>query len=136
MIPFLVIAVVMLTIACAWVLVPLLSRRREATIEGEAANLSVLRDQRAELEADLANGVLSSEQYEAARMDLERRVLEEAAGRTAGVAATSHAGARTAALMPKNMPSIDSFRPMTLDFANAAGRVEDVTMRLAQILGL
>jgi iron(III) transport system substrate-binding protein len=37
---------------------------------------------------------------------------------------------------PKNIPAIDSFRPMTLDFAKAARRVEDVTTRLASILGL
>jgi iron(III) transport system substrate-binding protein len=37
---------------------------------------------------------------------------------------------------PKNMPAIDTFKPMTLDFAKAASRVEDVTNRLAAILGL
>ena len=37
---------------------------------------------------------------------------------------------------PKNIPSIDSFKPMTLDYAKAASRVEDVTARLATILGL
>lgn len=37
---------------------------------------------------------------------------------------------------PKNIPAIDSFKPMTLDFARAASRVEDVTTRLATILGL
>jgi len=37
---------------------------------------------------------------------------------------------------PKNIPAIDRFRPMTLDYATAAGRVEDVTTRLASILGL
>ncbi|HSC28295.1 MAG TPA: extracellular solute-binding protein [Vicinamibacterales bacterium] len=37
---------------------------------------------------------------------------------------------------PKNIPAIDSFEPMTLDFTRAAGRVEDVTGRLAGILGL
>lgn len=37
---------------------------------------------------------------------------------------------------PKNIPAIDSFKPMTLDFAAAASRVEDVTRRLATILGL
>lgn len=37
---------------------------------------------------------------------------------------------------PKNIPPIDSFKPMTLDYAKAAGRVEDVTSRLAAILGL
>jgi iron(III) transport system substrate-binding protein len=37
---------------------------------------------------------------------------------------------------PKNMPAIDAFTPMTLDYSKAAARVEDVTARLATILGL
>jgi iron(III) transport system substrate-binding protein len=37
---------------------------------------------------------------------------------------------------PKNIPPIDSFKPMTLDYAKAASRVEDVTSRLVSILGL
>jgi iron(III) transport system substrate-binding protein len=37
---------------------------------------------------------------------------------------------------PKNIPGIDTFKPMTLDYAKAAARVEDVTNRLATILGL
>jgi iron(III) transport system substrate-binding protein len=37
---------------------------------------------------------------------------------------------------PKNLPAIGTFKPMTLDWAKAASRVEDVTARLQQILGL
>jgi iron(III) transport system substrate-binding protein len=37
---------------------------------------------------------------------------------------------------PKNIPAIETFKPMTLDYSKAAGRVEDVTGRLAGILGL
>jgi iron(III) transport system substrate-binding protein len=37
---------------------------------------------------------------------------------------------------PKHIPAIDTFKPMTLDYAKAATRVEDVTHRLATILGL
>ncbi len=37
---------------------------------------------------------------------------------------------------PKNMPSISSLKPMTLDYGKAADRVEDVTRRLQTILGL
>jgi iron(III) transport system substrate-binding protein len=37
---------------------------------------------------------------------------------------------------PKNIPAIDTFKPMMLDYAKAASRVEDVTHRLAAILGL
>lgn len=37
---------------------------------------------------------------------------------------------------PKNLPAINAFKPMTLDYAKAAARVEEVTNRLASILGL
>jgi iron(III) transport system substrate-binding protein len=37
---------------------------------------------------------------------------------------------------PPNLPAIDSFRPMTLDYATAAAQVEEVTARAATILGL
>jgi iron(III) transport system substrate-binding protein len=37
---------------------------------------------------------------------------------------------------PKNMPPINSFKPMTLDYGKAADRVEDVTRRLQPILRL
>lgn len=37
---------------------------------------------------------------------------------------------------PANIPPLDTFKPMTLDYTKAAGRVEDVTARLASILGL
>ena len=37
---------------------------------------------------------------------------------------------------PRNIPAISTFKPMTLDYAKSASRVEDVTLRLAAILGL
>ena len=37
---------------------------------------------------------------------------------------------------PPNLPRIDAFKPMTLDYGKAAARVEDVTRRLETILGL
>jgi iron(III) transport system substrate-binding protein len=37
---------------------------------------------------------------------------------------------------PKNIPAISTFKTMTLDYAKAASRVEDVTKRLGSILGL
>lgn len=37
---------------------------------------------------------------------------------------------------PANLPRIDSFKPMTLDYGKVAARVEDVTRRLQTILGL
>jgi iron(III) transport system substrate-binding protein len=59
--------------------------------------------------------------------DVERQLAQSEA-----VQIPLHAGVSG----PKNIPAIDTFKPMTLDYAKAASRVEDVTGRLASILGL
>lgn len=59
--------------------------------------------------------------------DVERQLAQSEA-----VQIPLHAGVTG----PGNMPAIDTFKPMTLDYGKAAGRVEDVTNRLASILGL
>lgn len=58
------------------VLRPLLMRQSTVTNEQEK-KLPVYRQQFSELEQDLAGGLLTDEQYQAARSELERRVLEE-----------------------------------------------------------
>jgi iron(III) transport system substrate-binding protein len=59
--------------------------------------------------------------------DVERQLAESEA-----VQIPLHAGVPG----PRNIPPISSFSPMTLDYGRAAERVEDVTARLAPILGL
>lgn len=77
---FIVIAAVMTAGALAWVLPPLLLQRRvESGVARRASNLAVLRDQVAELDADLRNGTITADQHVRARAELERRVLDEAA---------------------------------------------------------
>lgn len=59
---------------------PLLWPGRSAWMDDTAAsNLRLLREQMAELDAELAAGTLEPEQHAAARAELERRVLEETA---------------------------------------------------------
>jgi iron(III) transport system substrate-binding protein len=58
--------------------------------------------------------------------------VERMLAQSAAVQIPLHAGVPG----PRNIPPIDSFKPMTLDYAKAAGRVEDSTARLASILGL
>ena len=60
------------------------------------------------------------------------RDVEEQLARSAAVQIPLHAGVPG----PPNLPAIETFTPMTLDFTKAAQRVEDVTGRLAGILGL
>jgi iron(III) transport system substrate-binding protein len=59
--------------------------------------------------------------------DVERQLAQSEA-----VQIPLHAGVQG----PKNIPAIETFKPMTLDYTKAAARVEDVTGRLAGILGL
>ena len=76
---FIGIAVILILVALALLLRPLLV---QATVAGGVArdevNLQVLRDQSRELENDLRIGVLSPGQYERAKAELERTVLDEA----------------------------------------------------------
>jgi len=59
--------------------------------------------------------------------DVERQLAESEA-----VQIPLHAGVPG----PRNIPAIDTFRPMILDYTTVAGRLDDVTRRLAAILGL
>jgi cytochrome c-type biogenesis protein CcmH len=67
-------------VACALLLLlpPLLRRRRESSaVSRKATNIAVYRDQLRELEQDLAAGTLSRDNYEEAKAEIERRLLED-----------------------------------------------------------
>lgn len=72
-----------------------------APSSNRALNIAVYRDQQRELEADQRAGVLTSEQYERARLELERRLLDDvAASETAVVdAAAARPASRAPALV-------------------------------------
>ena len=76
---FWVICAGLVAIALAFVLPTLLDRSAKSSVEEEKkeANLDVYRDQISELEADLRNGIISQEQYEQDRDEIERRLLDE-----------------------------------------------------------
>jgi iron(III) transport system substrate-binding protein len=58
--------------------------------------------------------------------------VEQQLARSEAVQIPLHAGVQG----PARIPAIDTFTPMPVDYAKAAGRVEEVTARLARILGL
>jgi len=62
----------------AWVLRPLLARKKAAPPSRAAANVAIYRDQLRELDADLAAGTLAREDYQRARAELEARALRDA----------------------------------------------------------
>lgn len=78
MIMFWLIAAIFVAIALAFVLPPLLQGEPEKRdVDSEEANIDIYRDQISELEADLRNGIISAEQYQQDRDEIERRLLED-----------------------------------------------------------
>lgn len=79
MLSFWIFAALLVAIALCYVLPPLLQRAEQKRGERERANVSIYRDQFAELDRDLRDGVLDREQYEQGRTELQRRLLEDVA---------------------------------------------------------
>jgi cytochrome c-type biogenesis protein CcmH len=75
---FVIIAVAMVTVALAWILWPLLRPTAARSVEHSVANVTIFKDQFADLDADLARGTISAEQHAESKSELERRLLEEA----------------------------------------------------------
>ena len=79
---FAIAAALLTALAVAAVLIPVLRRHRRAPSRADY-DLTVYRDQLRELESDRARGVVSEEQVEAARTEIERRMLRAARAREA-----------------------------------------------------
>ena len=80
MMVFWILCALLAALAVAFVMVPLLRATRIDTGPARAAlNAEVYRDHLLELDRELADGVLSPEQYAIARAELDRRALSEAA---------------------------------------------------------
>jgi cytochrome c-type biogenesis protein CcmH len=80
MILFWVLCASLLVIALSFVLPPLLKRLDDGAnevVDRQQANITIYRDQLSELEADLNNGIVSREQYEQDRDEIQRRLLED-----------------------------------------------------------
>ncbi len=79
---------VCVAVALAFVLPPLL-RRKEVVAKAARRdiNIAVYRDQMKEMEADRNNGLLSEEQFEAGKLELEARLAEDALAKADAVMA-------------------------------------------------
>ena len=86
--------------ALAFLVTPLLRGRAGAgaRVSRAASNLTVFRDQLAELDADVAAGSVGREQWEAARADLQRALLEDAGEPATAAAAAPAKRSKTAAI--------------------------------------
>ncbi|HYC42092.1 MAG TPA: c-type cytochrome biogenesis protein CcmI, partial [Noviherbaspirillum sp.] len=75
---FLIGAALLMAVALAFLLPPLMRKEQAADhVQRDQLNLAVLRDQLRELEADREAGLIEQGAYESARRELERRVAEE-----------------------------------------------------------
>ena len=85
---------VLLAVALAFVVVPLLGTPRRVALSGRTAEIaSLYREQLAELERDRETGLLAPEQYERAAAELKRRMLQDVASDAPGerpAAAAAH----------------------------------------------
>jgi cytochrome c-type biogenesis protein CcmH len=78
---FWIICAVLLMAALLFVVLPLwrnVGGNTASEVRRDAANLEILRDQMAELEADLRDGMLTQDAYEQGKRELQARLLEEA----------------------------------------------------------
>jgi len=71
MMSFWILAGLLVVLALCYLLPPLLQRVEGAYDERERANVTVYRNQFAELDQDLRDGVLDREQYEQGRIELQ-----------------------------------------------------------------
>ena len=84
MILFWLLAAAMLLVALALLLPALTGDRDAGGVKRDDLNLAVFRDQLAELEAEHAEGTLDDTQFEAAKAELKREVLDEVGGSEGG----------------------------------------------------
>ena len=74
---FLILATLMVLVAVAFIAVPLLRSGKSAAQAHDSANVAIYQDQINELNNDLASGTLSQEEFDHARNELERRLLQD-----------------------------------------------------------
>lgn len=74
---FIGIAALMTLLVVAWLLYPLLRSKYTRGVSAERLNINIHRDQLKALEADLARGVISQQDFEATRDELQLRLLDD-----------------------------------------------------------
>ena len=103
---FWIIAALLLAGALLFVIPPLLrGTGRKATASQREVSLQIHRDQLVELQKDRAERVISQEQYESGKREIERRVLDETASLDAAET-TPRSGRWVGAVVALGVPAI------------------------------
>jgi cytochrome c-type biogenesis protein CcmH len=101
---FWIIAAGLIVIALGFAALPMLRNKPLTGVDADELNLSVVRQQLAELESDLANGNLEQAQYEAARRDLERELLQDVQQDGPKAAGAARSGLWAVAVLAAGIP--------------------------------
>ncbi|MCU7893332.1 MAG: c-type cytochrome biogenesis protein CcmI [Candidatus Thiodiazotropha sp. (ex Ustalcina ferruginea)] len=99
---FWIITAGLIVLAMAFVALPLLRKHIESGVTTDELNLSVFKQQLAELDSDLETGILEQNRYDAARKDLEKELLTDIASeqKTTETAVSGRIMALSALLIP------------------------------------
>ena len=151
-IPFLIAAALLALLALAWLLRPLLRRTPAGqSASRQALNTTIYRDQLAELERDRSAGSIAEADFEQARVELQRRLLQDAAVAdeepAAATAVTARPELRTALAVLVLLPLCAgllyawlgnpaamqpaSMRPASAQHEISAGQIDEMISKLA-----
>jgi cytochrome c-type biogenesis protein CcmH len=133
MILFSLIGAAMAVGVLAWVLRPLVSKKMTGRTSRAGANVSIYRDQLRELDADLADGTVAPADYEPARAELERRLLEDVGPPETGFARPARRGALVAGAV---IPLLALGLYLLVGNPGALDRAADLQASAAQIDGM
>ena len=144
---FWLMATVLMALALSMVLPPLLQQRTTTPVR--TGNLAILREQQAQLAAELAAGSVTQAQYDLARLELQQRVLEEDSAHSDPARASVHTtrSPQTAWLLGLGLPALAValylqlgnpqaalLAPADRDTAVSMQAVEDMVSAMAQRL--
>lgn len=105
---FWIVCTVMLIVALPFVVLPLWrdasSNAADNEVQRDAANLEILRDQLAELEADLRDDLLTQDAYEQGKRELQARLLEEVKATKQPPKAPRHSARVLAIVLATSLP--------------------------------
>lgn len=98
---FAIFAILLIAVVAAFLLPPLWLglRTPQARADRQAANLAILRDQLGELEREKGEGSLADADFDQAKRELQRRLIEEVEPETGTTLVASHAPSRKLAIV-------------------------------------
>ena len=121
----------LIILAMAFIVLPLLRKRFHTGISADELNLSVFKQQLAELDSDLEAGNLDQQRYEAAKKDLEKELLSDITSDQAKAAEATQRDGRWLALGALAVPIVAFLLYQTLGSPEIIQRLKEPPMTAA-----